>query len=519
MTHRPRVIIVGAGFGGLHAAKGLRHAPVDVLLIDRNNFHTFQPLLYQVATAALDSGDVAHQVRDIFRSQKNLRFRQATVVGVDQGAKEVVLEGGGRERYAYLVVAAGAVYDDFGVPGVRDHAFVLKSLERAGALRSHILKQFERAAADPSLIEKGALTFVIVGAGPTGVEMAGAMVELFDRVLPADYPELDLRLARVVLVEATGAVLPPFQEASQRFTERVLRRRGVDVRLNSVVAEAKEGAVVLRSGEVIPTRTLIWAAGVRAHPLVDVLGAELTRGSRVAVEPDLSLPDRPDTFAIGDLSGATDEQGKPYPQVAQVAIQGGKHVARTILRRLQDRPGEPFRYVDLGSMAIVGRNAGVAELSRRYFGVKMRGFLGWLAWLFLHLIYLPGFRNRFSALFSWAYEYLTYDRHARLILEPTGGTTWAPPKTASAPAKAEAATDRSNAEDADTVTTWQEPRTETTSDPTTEPTQDPDGPTTSPAYERSSTPPSGQHAKPPASNSRSAGPTSISERSRATSTP
>lgn len=503
MTHRSRVIIVGAGFGGLHAAKGLRHAPVDVLLIDRNNFHTFQPLLYQVATAALDSGDVAHQIRDIFRDQKNLRFRQATVVGVDRETKEVVLEDGKREPFDYLVVAAGAVYDDFGVPGVREHAFVLKSLERAGALRSHILKQFERAAADTSLIEKGALTFVIVGAGPTGVEMAGAMVELFERVLPADYPELDLRLARVVLVEATGAVLPPFQEASQRYTERVLRRRGVDVRLNSVVAEAKGGAVVLRSGEVIPTRTLIWAAGVRAHPLVDVLDAELTRGSRVAVEPDLSLPGRPDTFAIGDLSGATDEHGKPYPQVAQVAIQGGKHVARTIVRRLQGRPGEPFRYVDLGSMAIVGRNAGVAELSRRFFGVKMRGFLGWLAWLFLHLIYLPGFRNRFSALFSWAYEYLTYDRHARLILEPTTGTAWAPPKKA---------TDRSGAERAATVTSWPDPRTQTTSNPTADPTENR-------TSSRSSTPPSEPRAKPPASNSQSAAETSTSAPSRATSTP
>lgn len=486
MTTRPRVIIVGAGFGGLHAAKGLRHAPVDVLVIDRNNFHTFQPLLYQVATAALDDGDVAHQVRDIFRGQANVRFRRGTVSAVDGHAKEVVLEDGTQLPYDYLVVAAGAVYDDFGVPGVRQYGFVLKSLERAVALRSHVLTQFERAAADPSLIEKGALTFVIVGAGPTGVEMAGAMVELFDRVLPADYPELDLRLARVVLIEAGAHVLPPFGDGTRRYTERVLRRRGVDVRLNSVVAEARPDAVVLRSGELIPCHTLIWAAGVRAHPLVDALGAETTRGARVVVEPDLSLPGRPDTFAIGDVAAATGADGRPYPQVAQVAIQGGKHVARTIQRRLQGRPGEPFSYRDLGSMAIVGRNAGVAELAPRFFGLKMRGFLGWLAWLFLHLVYLPGFRNRFSALFSWAYEYLTYDRHARLILEPSAGTAWAPTRDGAG-------------EHAATVTAWQDPRTATTSPPT-------------------STPPSEPHAKRPASSSPNAAPSSISAPSPATST-
>jgi len=416
-SYRPKVVIVGAGFGGLNAAKALRHAPVDVLMIDSNNFHTFQPLLYQVATSALDAGDVAHQVRSIFERQKNFRFRRGTVTGVDQDTQQVELEDGARIDFDYLVLAAGAVYNDFGTPGVTEHAFVLKSLARSVALRNHILTRFERAAADPALVERGELTFVIVGAGPTGVEMAGALVELIQRVLPGDYPELDLRLARVVLLEAGPEVLPPFEPATRRYTERVLRNRGVDVRLSATMASASADGVTLRSGEFLPSRTLIWAAGVRAHPLAQTLGAELTRGFRVVVEPDLSLPGRPHTFVVGDLAGAVDASERPLPQVAQVAIQGGKHAARSIVRRIQQRRSEPFRYRDLGSMAIIGRNAGVADLSRIFLNVNMRGFVGWLGWLFLHLVYLPGFRNRFSTLFSWAYNYLTLDRHARLILD------------------------------------------------------------------------------------------------------
>lgn len=428
MTNRPRVLIIGAGFGGLYAAKALRRAPVEVLMVDQNNYHTFQPLLYQVATAGLAAGDVAHQARGIFHGQKNFSFRNAFVTDIDKEARQVILADGERLAYDYLIAAPGAVYNDFGTPGVREHAFVLKSLERSIALRSHILTQFERAAADPGLVEKGALTFVIVGAGPTGVEMSGALVELFERVLPADYPELDLRLARVVLIEAADKVLGTFGDKSQRYAERVLRRRGVDVRLASTVAEVRGDAVVLRSGEVIPTGTVIWAAGVRSSPLAEKLSSDLTRGWRVQVEPDLSLPEHPEVFAIGDVSGAGPdvEGGKLWPQVAQVAMQGGKHAAETIVRRLQGRPGRPFAYVDLGSMAIVGRNAGIAELSCRFYGLQMRGFMGWLGWLFLHLIYLPGFRNRLSAVFSWAYNYLTFDRHARLILQRSPAGDWPP---------------------------------------------------------------------------------------------
>ena len=419
-TTRPTVVIVGAGFGGLNAAKALKHAPVDVIMVDTNNFHTFQPLLYQVATSALDSGDIAHQVRGIFEGQANFRFRQGTVTTIDHDLQQVVLVDDTRIDYDYLIVAAGAVYNDFGTPGVTTHGFVLKSLSRAVALRSHILSRFERAAADLSLVERGELTFVIVGAGPTGVEMAGALVELIQRVLTDDYPELDLRLARVVLVEAGPEVLPPFRPGSRRYAERELRRRGVDVRLSTMMAEADADGVTLRSGEFIPTKTLIWAAGVRAHPLAEALDVELTRGFRVVVEPDLSLPGRPNTFVIGDLAAATGRDGALLPQVAQVAIQGGKHAAHAIKRRLQGHQSEPFTYRDLGSMAIVGRNAGIADLSRIFLNLNLRGFVGWLGWLFLHIAYLPGFRNRFSTLVSWAYNYATYDRHARLILDHDG---------------------------------------------------------------------------------------------------
>ena len=414
---RPRVLIIGAGFVGLNAAKALRNAPVEVLMVDQHNYHTFQPLLYQVATAGLAIDDIAHQVRHVFRRQQNFRFRQATVVGVDWEARTARLHDGSELAFDYLILGAGAVYNDFGTPGVRENAFFLKSLSAATNIRSHILRQFERASARPERADDGSLTVAIVGGGPTGVEMAGTLAELFERVLPSDYPELDLSKARIVVIEMQGALLTPFSEPAQRYSAKVLARRGVEVRLETAVAEVREDAAVLKSGEVLPTRTVIWAAGVRGHPLVDALGVELTRGYRVAVEADLSLPGKPYAFAAGDISGANDDEGRPYPQVAQVAIQQGRHAARQIVRQLRGETTRPFRYVDKGIMAIIGRNAGVAELSPRLGGLRLRGFLGWLGWLFIHLIYLPGHQNRVNAFANWSYNYFTYDRHARLIAE------------------------------------------------------------------------------------------------------
>lgn len=419
-NRKPRIVIVGAGFVGLYAAKALRKADAEVVLIDQNNYHTFQPLIYQVATAELEPGEVAHTVRMIFQRQKNFTFRQATVTGVDWDAKTLELVGGDTLPFDYLIVGAGAVYNDFGIPGVKEHAFYVKSLTEAVNIRSHILRQFERVSADPSLIDQGALNFVIVGGGPTGVETSGALSELFERVLPQDYPDVDVSRAKIILVEMLDYLMAPYGDKSRQYTADVLRGRGVDLRLGEALSEVRENEVELKSGEVIPTETLIWAAGVRGHPLVDVLDAPLEKGYRIKVNPDLSFSGRPYAFAAGDISGAKDKDGKMYPQVAQVAIQGGRFAAKTIMNELKgNRDRGRFSYFDKGNMAIIGRNAGVAELGKVFFGIKLRGFLGWLSWLFIHLVYLPGYRNRLGALTDWAYNYLTFDRRARLITDMT----------------------------------------------------------------------------------------------------
>ncbi len=275
---KPRVVVVGAGFGGLTLARALRKAPVEVLLIDRQNYHTFQPLLYQVATAGLEPEEIAHAVRGIFQRQKNFHFRLGTVVGVDRAAKAVLLEDGDRIPFDYLVLATGVATNFFGIEGVEAHSFPLKSLPEAVALRSHIIGQFEQADRDPSLLEQGALTFVVVGGGPTGVEMAGALVELFQMVLRKDFPHLPLDRARVVLVEASPRLLGAFHETSQAYALKKLARRGVEVRLDEPVVRVEADAVVLKSGEVLPTKTLIWAAGVRTALLADALAMEQTRG-------------------------------------------------------------------------------------------------------------------------------------------------------------------------------------------------------------------------------------------------
>ena len=415
---KPRIVVVGAGFVGLYAVKALRKADVEVVLIDQNNYHTFQPLIYQVATAGLEPGEVAQSVRTIFQRQKNFTFRQATVEDVRWEDKTLALAGGDTLSFDYLIIGAGAVYNDFGIKGVREHAFYVKSLTEAVNIRSHILRQFERASADPSLIEQGALNIVIVGGGPTGVEMSGALAELFERVLPKDYPNFEVSKAKIILVEMLDYLMAPYSEKLRDYTAEVLRGRGIELRLGQALAEVREGEVKLKSGEIIPTQTLIWAAGVRGHPLVDALGVELERGYRLKVNPDLSLPGHPYAFAAGDVSASKDEDGKLYPQVAQVAIQGGRFAAETILADLKgERKQARFKYFDKGNMAIIGRGAGIAELGKVFLGIKLRGFLGWLAWLFIHLVYLPGYRNRLGALTDWAYNYFTFDRRARLITD------------------------------------------------------------------------------------------------------
>lgn len=411
---RPRVVIVGAGFGGLTLAQELRKAPVDVLLIDRHNYHTFQPLLYQVATAGLEPEEIAHAVRGIFHRQRNFRFRMATVSEIDWRSKSVIAENGDRIPYDYLAIAAGVSTNFFGVPGADSHSLELKGIEHAVKLRSHIIRQFELADRHIAADAAGRLTFVVVGGGPTGVETAGALIELFHLVLKKDYPDLPITLARVVLLEATPHVLGTYHERLRTYTVRKLEERGVEVRLGDPVVLVTEDGVHLKSGEVILTHTTIWTAGVRTGELAGRLKLQQTTGGRIVVIGDLSVPEHPDVFVIGDMAATLDAEGRLNPQVAPVAIQGARHVARTIEARLAGRASAPFLYRDPGIMATIGRNSAVVQFPG---GLKATGFVAWMMWLGLHLIQLIGFRNRLNVLINWAWNYFTYDRSARLIID------------------------------------------------------------------------------------------------------
>jgi NADH dehydrogenase len=436
----PRVVVVGGGFAGLAAVKTLAkvNPPVRVTLLEQHNYHLFQPLLYQLATGVVQPADIAHPVRGIVRRYRGASVRMATVSGVDFDAKEVLTEEGRRFPYDYLILAAGAVTATFGIPGVEEHSFPLKNMPDALRLRAHLLRQFELGENDPAMIDKGALTVVVVGGGPTGVEMAGAIHELFKHVLVHDFPDLDITRSRVVLLEATDHLLAPFHPRSRRHAVEILEKRGVEVRLGQAMAHATPDEVVLKDGTVIPTRTLIWGAGVRANPLADVLGLEQTRGGRVVVGDDLSVPGRPEVFVVGDLAGAGDGKGGLLPQVAQPAIQEARHAALQVQHSLNGTERTGFEYKDKGIMATIGRNAAVTELPN---GARFKGVLAWYMWLVLHLAYIVGFRSRIAVLVNWIWSYLTYDRHARIIVavEPSRPAAPAqPPK----PAPSEASSER-----------------------------------------------------------------------------
>jgi len=406
----PRVVIVGAGFGGLYAARALKHAPVQITLIDRRNYHLFQPLLYQVATAGLSPNDIAYPIRGVVSRQKNTRVFMAEAVAVDVKARKVILHDG-EVDYDYLVLAMGATHSYFGHPEWETYAPGLKSIDDALEVRRRILCAFEKAERETDGAKRQALlTFVVVGAGPTGVELAGAIGEIACKVMARDFRNINPRDARIILVEAGPRVLPSFPEGLSAKAEASLHKLCVEVRKNSPVTSIQPGVVVI-GGEPVSAATVLWAAGVTASPLARSLGVPLDRAGRVLVEPDLSIRSHPEVFVIGDLAAYVNQTGKLLPGLAPVAIQQGRHVAKNIMRALRGRPSEPFRYVDRGSLATIGRAAAVADFGT----VKLSGFFAWVTWLFVHILFLIGFRNRFIVLFEWAWAYVTFQRSARLI--------------------------------------------------------------------------------------------------------
>lgn len=404
------VVIVGAGFGGLYAVRALRRSDVRVTVIDRRNHHLFQPLLYQVATASLSSSDIAYPIRGVLSKQKNARVFLAEATAIDVNARKVILKDGD-VGYDFLILATGARHSYFGRPEWESLAPGLKSVEDALEIRRRILLAFERAERENDDARKRALlTFVIVGGGPTGVELAGAVGEIACKVMAEDFRTINPREARVILVEAGSRVLHFFSEDLSAKAEVSLRKLCVEVRKNSTVTSILPGVVVIGE-ERIPAATVLWAAGVAASPLARSLRVPLDRSGRVLVEPDLSIPSHPEVFVIGDLAAFVHEGATPLPGLAPVAIQQGRHAALNILRRRLGLPCKPFHYVNRGTLATIGRAAAVAD-----FGVlKLSGFLAWIAWIFVHILFLIGFRNRFIVMFEWAWSYATWQRSARLI--------------------------------------------------------------------------------------------------------
>ena len=416
-TTRPRVVIVGAGFGGLRAARALAKAPVDVLLLDKNNYHLFQPLLYQVAVAALTPSEIAYPVRSILRKQRNLEFRVVTVTGFDL-TRRAVITSGGEIPYDYLIVASGAATNFFGLTDVEKNGFDLKDLPRALRLRNHLMRCFEGAIATLDPVKRRALlTIAVVGGGPTGVEVAGAVSELLRRVLTRDYRAIPQGEIQVVLLEAGARVLATMPDSLSLAAAKSLTGLGVDVRFGAIVSAYDGTTVTLKDGRTLAAKTLVWAAGVVASPLTKAAGVPLHRSGRILVEPTLTIARHPDVYAIGD-SAYLETAGGPVPMLAPPAMQMGTCAARNVLHRLDGSPLEAFRYKDPGTMATIGRSAAVAVLG----GFKFRGLLAWLIWLFVHLVQLIGFRNKLVVLVDWAWQYLFYRPSSALIVgesEPT----------------------------------------------------------------------------------------------------
>lgn len=415
---KPRVIIIGAGFGGLYAARGLADKEVDVLLIDRNNYHTFTPLLYQVATSGLDPSHIAYPIRTIFSKNKNIDFLMGTVSNIDYQEKNVVVKSlteTRTESYDYLVIATGTTTNFFGNTKIEQYAFGMKTLSEAVSIRNHILRILEQAAweTNPDMVQR-LTTIVVVGGGATGLETSGAIYELYNLMLNREYKSAPELAAKVVLIEASDTVLSAYPEKLRNSAIRQLESLGIEVMLNTSVTDINSDHIVLSNGTQIPTATLIWAAGVRASDILNQLDVTLNRGNRIPVNAHMQVLNRDSVYAIGDITYIEDENGNPYPQVIPVAIQQGKLAAKNVLAEIEQQPLGNFVYRDRGMMATIGRSRAVAYVYNR---IPMSGWLAWVSWVILHIVWLMGFRNRLSVFISWLWNYITYDRSVRIILD------------------------------------------------------------------------------------------------------
>jgi NADH dehydrogenase len=414
MAEPKHVVILGAGFAGIGALKKLRNANVRITIIDKRDYHTFQPLLYQVATDELGPTEVGFPIRELLHGHDNITFHQAAVKSVDLAQKQVVMDGVAPIPYDYLVLALGGVVNFFHTPGADQYAFPLYTMEDANRLKEHILKLFEAVDKNPALVDDGALNFCVVGGGPTGVELAGALVELLYAELKADYPNLPVDNAQVLLYEHSPNLLGTFAPKLETYARTALEERGVKVNTGTGVAKIGPTSIDLSTGATVKTHTTVWAAGLQASPVVNSLGVELVHGGRIPVGSDLQVKDHPGVFAIGDIAAMTDgKTGQVLPGLGSTALQAGRHVGETIKRLLDGKEAEPFKYLNKGTMAQVGRGAAVVELPT---GGTLKGHLAWLAWLGVHLALLNGAEEKAGIIVDWGWNFLTHKRSKRIML-------------------------------------------------------------------------------------------------------